>query len=397
MSDAFKKYELNLKVDGNDTDISPSSYSFVIRDSIFELYPKASFTINDPTGSFNEFLGFVNGTKLEISIGRSLDNMVSCPFRVVNNAVPEQYSQNSPSGKIELSLIHDYYYYQTKLSMAFNNNISDIVLKKVKNYKFNSINIDDTLNSGLWYQPYIYDDEFIIKYLLPFAYSTDSEKTPFFCYIDGNNNFNFRSYKKLAQQNFYKEFNYRSIGQLNSLLENTIISTNFYQERVDSYRSSLHKILGYYDSNGSYITANREALIVDYPKNDIDPIAIKCDLNNITSVENLINDDIILDENKNNRYGEEFNKIKKGLFIDKIVLTTNFDNKITAGKKIRLTIPLITEDSNNEFSLRNSGDYIIESTYHKWTGKDAISVIICSRQSLKLTSQYRNLNLIVNR
>ena len=128
MSDAFKKYELNLKVDGNDTDISPSSYSFVIRDSIFELYPKASFTINDPTGSFNEFLGFVNGTKLEISIGRSLDNMVSCPFRVVNNAVPEQYSQNSPSGKIELSLIHDYYYYQTKLSMAFNNNISGTFL-----------------------------------------------------------------------------------------------------------------------------------------------------------------------------------------------------------------------------------------------------------------------------
>ena len=75
-------------------------------------------------------------------------------------------------GGFEIELIHDYFMKQYKKSDAYQSNISDIVSEIASKYQFDSIDVEQTLNSGYWYQPFVNDSEFIINYLLPFAFSS---------------------------------------------------------------------------------------------------------------------------------------------------------------------------------------------------------------------------------
>ena len=71
------------------------------------------------------------------------------------------------------------------------------IKESAKKYNFDKIDIENTLNSGYWYQPYINDSEFIMNYLLPFAFSNSSQNTPFYCWIDSNNEFHFKSFQSM--------------------------------------------------------------------------------------------------------------------------------------------------------------------------------------------------------
>ena len=191
MSDysAFQKAVLNVKVNENESGLSPSSISLMEFDSIFQFYPKCKIAISDSTGQLNEYLTFVNGTNLEILFGANDSTSKKCRFVVAKDAVPQQQTVSSIGGAFELETIHEYFYKQYKKSKSYSSNISDIVKSIVKNYNFSQINIESTLNTGNWYQPYVNDSEFINDYLLPFSYSSSSKNTPFFSFINSNNEF----------------------------------------------------------------------------------------------------------------------------------------------------------------------------------------------------------------
>ena len=169
--------------------------------------------VSDYEGLMNEYLAWVDGTSVEVTFGLDESSCKKCKFVVCKNAVPQQRtSSNGTGGDFEIELIHDYYYSQVKTSKAYKSNISDIISSLAKKYKFNKINIDKTTNSGIWYQPYVNDSEFIMDYLLPFAFSSSSQNTPFYCWINSNNEFNFKSFQSMFNSTPIKELTYTTKG-----------------------------------------------------------------------------------------------------------------------------------------------------------------------------------------
>ena len=59
-------------------------------------------------------------------------------------------------------------------------------------------------------------------------------------------------------------------------------------------------------------------------------------------------------------------------------------------------MPMVTSNSTNEKSLRNSSKYLIESSYHIWDSKNARTLLVCSKQNVNLTEDYRINNLLFN-
>ena len=70
---AFQRATISLKVNGNDSGLSPMSFSVIEFDSIYQFYPKVKFIVSDYEGIANEYLAFVDGTEVEITF-------VSIPF-----------------------------------------------------------------------------------------------------------------------------------------------------------------------------------------------------------------------------------------------------------------------------------------------------------------------------
>ena len=66
---AFGKVSISLKLNGNETELSPMNFSVMIFDSIYQLYPKVKMSVSDFEGVLNEYLAFINGTQVGISLG----------------------------------------------------------------------------------------------------------------------------------------------------------------------------------------------------------------------------------------------------------------------------------------------------------------------------------------
>lgn len=382
-TDAYKYYG-SIAINDIDTDIPLSAVSFTIKDSISELYPKVDFKINDEWGTMNEYLAFVNGSKISLSFGNTKDKQIRNDYRVLVNGQTEQNSQNYISGKISVELVHDYYYYQNKISQYYQNNISDIIRNLVKKYKFTKIDIDTTYNSGMWYQPYMTDSEFIMNNLLPYAYSTDANNSPFYCWIDNNNCFHFKSYKQLSEQNTVRKFEYVSLGDMTVLNKNSILSVNFLQDSMVDIKPLINQVYGYYDKNGTY-KEEQNLKISDFPKNKKSKIPIMADPNYITDVLTNLADDINLDDNENNRKGFINNKMRKSFLLDKVLVSLSLDPTLHSGQLVNMTLPL----NNGENSQKQSGDYIIENCYHRWNGKQGVTILVCSRQRIVVNGSYK--------
>ena len=210
---AFQRASISLKINGNDSGLSPMSFSVIEFDSIYQFYPKVKFVISDYEGVGNEYLGFINGTELEISFGATDDDIKKCKFVVAKDAVPQQKtSSNGIGGDFEIELIHDYFMKQYKKSNAYQSNISDIIKDITSKYQFDLVDVEDTLNSGYWYQPFVNDSEFIVDYLLPFAFSNSSQNTPFYAFINSNNEFHFKSFNSMFNSTPLKEISYGTDG-----------------------------------------------------------------------------------------------------------------------------------------------------------------------------------------
>ena len=390
---AFQRCYISLKVNGNESNISPMSFSITEFDSIYQFYPKVKMCVSDYEGLMNEYLAWVNGTSVEITFGQDAENSRKCKFIVTKNSVPQQRTSSSGiGGDFEIDLIHDYYYTQHKISKVYQSNISDIIESIVQNYKFDKKNIESTLNSGIWYQPYINNSEFIIDYLLPFAFSNSSQNTPFYCWINSNNEFNFKSFQAMYNSTPIKELTYGT-KDFDIIANDKILSSvNFSQLELSKIRPYFNANYYSYDKDGNFSEINDSLL--DYARIQGNyPI-----IGNSSETTNLIplyDDDIKLDDTKNNNKGYKINLHKEIILPDKIIINTILDKSLVCGNTINISLPM-PSDNENEKSLRNSGLYLIESSYHIWNAQSSRTILVCSKQNLKLSTNYRNKGLLFN-
>ena len=385
---AFQRATISLKVNGNDSGLSPMSFSVIEFDSIYQFYPKVKFIVSDYEGVANEYLAFVDGTELEITFGESDDTVKKCKFVVAKDAVPQQKtSSNGIGGDFEIELIHDYFMKQYKKSNAYQSNISDIISDIVSKYQFDSVDIEDTLNSGYWYQPFVNDSEFIINYLLPFAFSNSAQNTPFYAFIDSNNVFHFKSFNSMFNSTPLKEITYGTYGIDIVANGNIFYSVNFSQLELSKIKPYFNCRYYNYDEDGN-ISLENDSLL-KYTKSQ-GKYPIIGSSTNPTEIISLYDNDIKQDDTKNNNKGFAINLHKDVVLPDKITINTHLDKTLVCGNTITVNMPNVTSNSSDALSLRNTSTYLIESSYHIWDSKNARTMLVCSKQNVNLTEQYRN-------
>ena len=385
---AFQRATISLKVNGNDSGLSPMSFSVIEFDSIYQFYPKVKFIVSDYEGVANEYLAFVDGTELEITFGESDDTVKKCKFVVAKDAVPQQKtSSNGIGGDFEIELIHDYFMKQYKKSNAYQSNISDIISDIVSKYQFDSVDIEDTLNSGYWYQPFVNDSEFIINYLLPFAFSNSAQNTPFYAFIDSNNVFHFKSFNSMFNSTPLQEITYGTYGIDIVANGNIFYSVNFSQLELSKIKPYFNCRYYNYDEDGN-ISLENDSLL-KYTKSQ-GKYPIIGSSTNPTEIISLYDNDIKQDDTKNNNKGFAINLHRDVVLPDKITINTHLDKTLVCGNTIRVNMPNVTSNSSDTLSLRNTGIYLIESSYHIWDSKNARTMLVCSKQNVNLTEQYRN-------
>lgn len=385
---AFQRATISLKVNGNDSGLSPMSFSVIEFDSIYQFYPKVKLVVSDYEGIANEYLAFVDGTEVEITFGASNNTVKKCKFVVAKNAVPQQKtSSNGIGGDFEIELIHDYFMKQSKKSNAYQSNISNIVSKIVSQYKFDDVDIESTLNSGNWYQPFVNDSEFIVDYLLPFAFSNSSQNTPYFAFIDSNNVFHFKSFYSMFNSTPLKEITYGTNGVDIVANGNIFYSVNFSQLELSKIKPYFNCKYYNYDKDGNIIT-NNDTLLKYANSQGKYPIIGSSD--NPTDIISLYDEDIKSDDTKNNNKGYSINLHKDIVLPDKITINTHLDKNLVCGKTLNINMPNVTSNASNDKSLRNTSKYLIESSYHIWDSKNARTMLICSKQNVNLTKEYRN-------
>ena len=385
-NDAFNNCFVSLKLNGSDSKMSPMSFSIIEFDSIYQFYPKAKLVVSDYEGILNEYLGFVDGTQVEITLGENQDNAKKCTFIVDKNAVPQQAtSSNGTGGDFEITLIHEYYGKQVKTSKAYNSDIADAVKKLAKKYKFEKTDIESTSNNGIWYQPYITDYEFICN-MIPFAYSSSARKTPFFAFIDSNNIFHFKSFYKMFESNPLETLTYATnpiniVGDKKALssinfsqiglhkIKPLYACNSFSYDKEGNIQESTDKLSDYLTTQGKYPTVNKSK--------------------DITEIVSLYDYDIKLDDTKNNNKGYLSYLHKDCLLPDKIIINTILNKKLVCGNTVKIELPSVKSNSSSEKSLRNSGKYIIESSYHIWNGTKPRTMLVCSKQKVNLSGDYK--------
>ena len=385
---AFQRATISLKVNGNDSGLSPMSFSVIEFDSIYQFYPKVKFIVSDYEGIANEYLAFVDGTEVEITFGESDDSVKKCKFVVAKNAVPQQKtSSHGIGGDFEIELIHDYFMKQYKKSDAYQSNISDIVSEIASKYQFDSIDVEQTLNSGYWYQPFVNDSEFIINYLLPFAFSNSAQNTPFYAFIDSNNVFHFKSFNSMFNSTPLKEITYGTYGIDIVANGNIFYSVNFSQLELSKIKPYFNCRYYNYDEDGN-ISLENDSLL-KYTKSQ-GKYPIIGSSTNPTEIISLYDNDIKQDDTKNNNKGFAINLHKDVVLPDKITINTHLDKTLVCGNTITVNMPNVTSNSSDALSLRNTSTYLIESSYHIWDSKNARTMLVCSKQNVNLTEQYRN-------
>jgi hypothetical protein len=385
---AFQRATISLKINGSDSNLSPMSFSVIEFDSIYQFYPKVKLVVSDYSGIANEYLAFVDGTELEITFGATDDSVKKCKFVVAKNAVPQQKtSSNGVGGDFEIELIHDYFMKQSKKSNAYQSNISDIVSNIVSKYQFDSTDIESTLNSGYWYQPFVNDSEFIVDYLLPFAFSNSAQNTPYFAFIDSNNVFHFKSFNSMFTATPTKEITYTTNGIDIITNDKTFNSVNFSQLELSKIKPYFNCKYYNYDKDGNINTENDTLL--KYAKSQ-GKYPIVGSSSNPTEIISLYDNDIKSDDTKNNNKGFSINLHKNVVLPDKITINMPLDKNLVCGKTVNINMPNVNSNSSDSESLRNTGKYLIESSYHIWDSKCARTMLICSKQNVVLTKDYRN-------
>ena len=350
---AFQRATISLKVNGNDSGLSPMSFSVIEFDSIYQFYPKVKFIVSDYEGVANEYLAFVDGTELEITFGESDDTVKKCKFVVAKDQ----------------------------------SNLSDIVSEIASKYQFDSIDVEQTLNSGYWYQPFVNDSEFIINYLLPFAFSNSAQNTPFYAFIDSNNVFHFKSFNSMFNSTPLKEITYGTYGIDIVANGNIFYSVNFSQLELSKIKPYFNCRYYNYDEDGN-ISLENDSLL-KYTKSQ-GKYPIIGSSTNPTEIISLYDNDIKQDDTKNNNKGFAINLHKDVVLPDKITINTHLDKTLVCGNTITVNMPNVTSNSSDALSLRNTSTYLIESSYHIWDSKNARTMLVCSKQNVNLTEQYRN-------
>ena len=373
-------YTIILKVDKTEISLDPVEYSLSIHESIHTLYPTATITMRDHTGLFQETLAFSSGLEIEIGFGDT-KTINTNKYSINYDHLDKPEFPGYISGDVDLFLIQSSKFKQTIKSVAYKNRISLIVKKIMDTYDFTSLDINDTGNENIWYQSLITDDEFIQTRLLPYAYSNNSGKTPFYSFITNDNVYHFRNYKSMFDTGVECVIEYRIIkGDTGN--ENTTNELKRWKTDLKSlYKNFNRQIISIDKQTGDLIEDENDS-IIDYPLEN----NLKLPIVNIgNDYTGYIDEDFSYSETGDieSIQGKRIYEQRNSGFIDKFLLLQHFNPKLHAGLSIKLNIYSM---NNDKLSTTYAGVYLIEDCEQIWDGeaRRAYTKLIVSRKYLNV-------------
>lgn len=380
-------YEIELNIEGQWADFMSSAYSFIMRDSIYSLYPEVKFSLEDATGLYQEFLMSLEGVQYDIKFGIGED-FISCPYVVKGDSLPQGLNDGILSGNVDVDLTHRYYDQQTKISKYHYNRISAIVEDLAGDFPFNSVNVNGTGNEDAWYQPLVNDAEFMNDYLLPFAFSNNSDNSPFFLFIDSNNDFHFRNYKSLFEQNPVNTLLYANDNQETA---SKIGIQNLRRIRMGSTltKKTRHREI-YNFSDPETAPTFQEDFVYSYPSSSKNIPIIATDGPVTDYLE--YHYDLETTGQKENQKGFLIQSNRNRFFLEQFTVTLPLNPSLRAGKTVELEVFTSLDAQRTDYSQAYSGKYLIEESNHIWEGSDSVgytSLVLVRRELNVPSSSYK--------
>lgn len=383
-------YDISFKFEGTELELLPSTYSFTIEDSIYDVYPKSEFIIKDDTGLLGEFLFTVEGAKYELSLGVE-NNFIKVPFIVQNDELYTNKTAGIINGDIKLNLIHEFRGEQDLKSAYHKDKISNIVNKLADPFPFFKKNIDSTGNSSEWYQLLKGQVNFIKENLLPFAYSSSANKSPFFFYIDNKNQYNFLNFSSLVKGANPIKLTLTA-GTEQGSINTSILKISRLRKGMDiTYNLRHRQIYNFDEETGDLL--EQEDYIYDYPTNlkSLPIIANKDYVTDYYLLDDKNNDPV----NKENLQGLLNNSIRNSLVLDRFLISLPLNPDIIAGIPVEIVLPTAEDSDSNDLNL--SGIYIVEKSIHSWDSQRANTYAIIGRKdSFIPNSEYKMKRRLIN-
>lgn len=384
----YNGYRFEVSIENKELDVTPQKIQFSIKDSIHELYPQSILSFLDPYGAIYEYGIILEGSTIDMKYEFQKET-INCPFGVESDRTKELSTANFISGQLEFKLKHDYWWDEQIESKAYTNKkISEVITSIFSGYNFFNTTIRETGNKLTWYRPLMREEKFINQILLPNAYSSEQNKTPFFCFINCNNELNFITYDEMINQIPIDTIIFEpenSLGIANNALVlhkfttgNTINNNLYYRKNFE---------IDY--SDGSLSETNETFL--DFPKSFPNEAESPPKQVPIKDREILYKGYELYETTDNikgkidNNLGRQIYLQKNGFFTDRMRITVPLNLKLKSGKAINIDF---FKAENRQKSIRFNGIYIIEECEHIWNGQNGLTIINIGRKNIKIPRAY---------
>jgi hypothetical protein len=176
-----------------------------IKDSIFDYFPKLQFSIIDDSTDYSEKYFFSEYINFNLELEDINNNIIRHNFYLDSQELNGLLDLYYVSGKIDFLCFSDYFKQDSVKSKSYNMNITDITKSIMLKYNSASfpyipnLKISTSSNFDKWYQAQEYDYDFILK-LSKYALNINNKNSPYYTFINLNNDFYFQTVSDLLDQ-----------------------------------------------------------------------------------------------------------------------------------------------------------------------------------------------------
>lgn len=380
-------YNFELRINGTLFPFPIKNLVFSMSESIYEFYSTVTLHFNDVDGSLQETMLFVEGAVIDLSFGvRELNKKIK--LVVVNSSVAGFNSSENLGGILNLTCMHEWVNRQEVRSKAYQGKISSVIQEVIAAEKFSNVDIDETENNDIWYQPMINDARFIREILAKYAYSKKSNDSPFCMFIKSDNSFNFKHIdgmlkeKELATIYYVPETNESDITRL---------AGNLKKEQNSSRASRRRDLFSIEKATGALLIEEDD--ITQFPSSTTDTLLpILNDENKKTVFMGNGFKDATNKVDMENVSGERTNAIKMNFFLERLSFDLPLSKsslRLEAGKSLIFKAYTGGQGTTNT-SKSISGKYIIEQAKTSWLGGEdkGVTSLVVARKFMKIPNAY---------
>ena len=358
----------SLTIGSEEISLNIKTFEISLSESIYTLCPQATFTMNDFSGIMMESRLKILGQDVAFTMSdTSATTML--PMTCVLYETNKCNSSDGLSGIMTMKFKHTAKFSPREAKGWANKSPAEVFreLMQKMNQRLNSRSRNSLRNPliriapstkcipyPLLFNPAYDNEEFIDKILLPIASSGDVSATPFCAFIDVTNKAHFDDISTMYEKSPIRNLVFGN--DPNRSIDTLVVLT------LQSFSQDYNHISGILDERLVYLNENNEISSSDvFLSNVFNPIAVMRNTSTVSLCAPKDYSDII---NRDEEIAKLNYERRKGVLIDKLVISTFMDLNLCAGRTVNLDTYLNINSSEKAPSY--SGKFLIEASEHLW-------------------------------